>query len=367
MCEFFDRDLKGIDIQQTLALAATSLSTMASQADAKSKANKPIPGPSSTGEKNERDTSEDSSAGTVNNLQHVVNVRGLALLEEYCCAFRPVDGDRDPSIPGGSSDNSGTFPASGSGSVFSTGSAAAMAKEQHDRYRSSLPSPSHEKMKNKKLVSRAASTTRNLSIAMHMTSAATSAAGSAVRAYGASYFKGNHENEKSNRSPGSSSLQMSLSSHPLLEELTEMILTSSNINSKNVDMLVAVERVCVMLGGCRVTFCKSGKDRTGMAVTYEQSRQLGERFGCGQSTQRILKDANIMRYTFFSVSSYLIFSFGWSTFNDFCNLDKEMKNLFNGVLFFCFVRILSVQHFIFMHSYLPCYKRHPLKKRNMKI
>ena len=163
-----------------------------------------------------------------------------------------------------------------------------------------------KKMKNSKHVSRAASTTRNLSIAMHMTSAATSAAGSAVRAYGASYFKGNHENEKSNRSPGSSSLQMSLSSHPLLEELTEMILTSSNINSKNVDMLVAVERVCVMLGGCRVTFCKSGKDRTGMAVTYEQSRQLGERFGCGQSTQRILKDANIMRYTFFFVSSYLI-------------------------------------------------------------
>ena len=271
---------------------------MASQADAKSKASKSTPGPNSTrekNEKNERDISEDASASTVNNLQYVVNVRGLALLEEYCCAFRPVDGDRESSIPGTSGDNSGIFAASGSGSAFSSGSAAAMAKEQHDRYRSSLPSPSHEKMKNLKHVSRAASTTRNLSIAMHMTSAATSAAGSAVRAYGASYFKGNNENGKSNRSPGSNSVQMSLSSHPLLEELTEMILSSSSINSKNVDMLVAVERVCVMLGGCRVTFCKSGKDRTGMAVTYEQSRQLGERFGCGQSTQRILKDANIMR------------------------------------------------------------------------
>jgi hypothetical protein len=62
--------------------------------------------------------------------------------------------------------------------------------------------------------------------------------------------------------------------HPIVQELSETILLSSK-NQKNVDLLVDVERACLMLEGCRVTFCKSGKDRTAMAVTFEQSRQLG--------------------------------------------------------------------------------------------
>lgn len=82
--------------------------------------------------------------------------------------------------------------------------------------------------------------------------------------------------------------------HPLMCHLHELIL-SSNLGDKNVEMLVEAERLCLMLGGSRVTFCKSGKDRTGMACTLEQSRQLGERFGCGMSTSRLLRDANIMR------------------------------------------------------------------------
>ena len=260
--------LQGIDIQQTLALAATSFSAMASK-------------PSSAS------TDKDSSSGAatedptvMRNLQYVVNVRGLALLEEYCCQFRPIDGDRDGS--------------NGSGGAPFEPSAAAAAKEQHDKYRSSLPSPTQRGRQ-----TRAAATTRNLTMAMHLTSAATSAAGSAVRAYGASYFKNSADTERGARTTTSSlnpNSPQSLPSHPLLEELTETVLSSSNIHSKNVDLLVAVERVCVMLGGCRVTFCKSGKDRTGMAVTYEQSRQLGERFGCGQSLERVLRDANLMRY-----------------------------------------------------------------------
>ena len=91
---------------------------------------------------------------------------------------------------------------------------------------------------------------------------------------------------------GSSEL---LDTHPLLLDLKDAILTPENLLSKNVDMLVAAERVCVLLGGCRITFCKSGKDRTGMAVTYEQSRQLGERFGCGVSNARVLRDSRVMR------------------------------------------------------------------------
>ena len=82
--------------------------------------------------------------------------------------------------------------------------------------------------------------------------------------------------------------------HPMCKTLYDTILTSS-LTLKNVDLLIEVERLVVMLGGCRVTFCKSGKDRTGMALTLEQSRQLGERYGCGMGQARILKDANLMR------------------------------------------------------------------------
>eukprot|EP00602_Paraphysomonas_sp_CaronLab_P006429 CAMPEP_0185030682 /NCGR_PEP_ID=MMETSP1103-20130426/17681_1 /TAXON_ID=36769 /ORGANISM="Paraphysomonas bandaiensis, Strain Caron Lab Isolate" /LENGTH=1178 /DNA_ID=CAMNT_0027565895 /DNA_START=347 /DNA_END=3883 /DNA_ORIENTATION=- len=82
--------------------------------------------------------------------------------------------------------------------------------------------------------------------------------------------------------------------HPLTGVL-EQLIQNTNPNSKNVEMLIEVERICRMLGGCRTTFCKSGKDRTGMAVTLEQSRLLGENFDCGQSAERIIKDASIMR------------------------------------------------------------------------
>lgn len=81
--------------------------------------------------------------------------------------------------------------------------------------------------------------------------------------------------------------------HSLLRELDDNIRWSTQ--AKNVEMLQAAERVCVLLGGMRVTFCKSGKDRTGMVVTLEQSRQLGERFHCGTDQARLLRDATIMR------------------------------------------------------------------------
>ena len=82
--------------------------------------------------------------------------------------------------------------------------------------------------------------------------------------------------------------------HMMCRRLDEYV-RYSNVNSKNVEMLLEAERICLLLNGLRVTFCKSGKDRTGMAVTLEQSRILGERFSCGNSHARILRDANVMR------------------------------------------------------------------------
>lgn len=80
--------------------------------------------------------------------------------------------------------------------------------------------------------------------------------------------------------------------HPFVSDFET---TLRNPSKMNVDILHEVEKISVMLGGCRVTFCKSGKDRTGMAVTLDQSRQLSEIFGLESSSDRVIRDANLMR------------------------------------------------------------------------
>ena len=99
----------------------------------------------------------------------------------------------------------------------------------------------------------------------------TSVASAAIREYGVRLYNKQGEGEGTGTEylvTGSETGDAPLSE--VLNDLSETILSSGNVISKNVDLLVAVERVCVALAGCRVTFCKSGKDRTGMAVTYEQ-------------------------------------------------------------------------------------------------
>lgn len=80
--------------------------------------------------------------------------------------------------------------------------------------------------------------------------------------------------------------------HPFVSDFEA---TLRNPSKMNVDILHEVEKISVMLGGCRVTFCKSGKDRTGMAVTLDQSRQLSEIYGLENNNDRVIKDANLMR------------------------------------------------------------------------
>ncbi|RYY72287.1 hypothetical protein EON63_21160 [archaeon] len=45
--------------------------------------------------------------------------------------------------------------------------------------------------------------------------------------------------------------------HPLAQPLYEALRDVQAL--KNVDLLFEVERLCVLLGGCRITFCKSGE------------------------------------------------------------------------------------------------------------
>ncbi|CAM9617592.1 unnamed protein product, partial [Phaeothamnion confervicola] len=65
--------------------------------------------------------------------------------------------------------------------------------------------------------------------------------------------------------------------HPLLREL-EKAVTSQQLNAKNYAVLLASAAAVRAAGGARVTFCKSGKDRTAMSVTLEESMLVAQRF-----------------------------------------------------------------------------------------
>ena len=94
--------------------------------------------------------------------------------------------------------------------------------------------------------------------------------------------------------PTDSSPIASKGSHPSLGALARTIRNTSPLE-KDVQMLVEIEQVGHLLDGLRVSFCKSGKDRTGMAVTLEQTRFIGNAYGCGTSDDILYKNASVMR------------------------------------------------------------------------
>jgi hypothetical protein len=61
--------------------------------------------------------------------------------------------------------------------------------------------------------------------------------------------------------------------HPKLVDMMNS-LRDSNAHAQQVAFLLEIERASEVCRGCSVTFCKSGKDRTGMVVTYRQARKV---------------------------------------------------------------------------------------------
>ena len=82
--------------------------------------------------------------------------------------------------------------------------------------------------------------------------------------------------------------------HPTLQALSRTIHITSALE-KDIQMLLEIEQVAYLLDGLRVSFCKSGKDRTGMAVTLEQTRFLGNGYKCGTSDEQLYTHASTMR------------------------------------------------------------------------
>ncbi|CEG50385.1 Inositol-polyphosphate 4-phosphatase [Plasmopara halstedii] len=79
----------------------------------------------------------------------------------------------------------------------------------------------------------------------------------------------------------------------LLQQIEHQILSCTNQYKKNVTLLMDTSDFCRALGGARVTCCKSGKDRTAMSVTLEQTRLLWKEM---QSFQNLRLCANMRLY-----------------------------------------------------------------------
>ena len=57
-----------------------------------------------------------------------------------------------------------------------------------------------------------------------------------------------------------------LTIHPICRQLNNILQITHTKSHKNVDLLAEIESISLLLNACRVTFCKSGKDRTGKIV-----------------------------------------------------------------------------------------------------
>lgn len=80
--------------------------------------------------------------------------------------------------------------------------------------------------------------------------------------------------------------------HPSLSSLHSHILSSAG--RMNHSILDEAATIAQQLGGGGVVFCKSGKDRTAMHVTYKQA-QFAARYRDNNNMQAILRDATLMR------------------------------------------------------------------------
>jgi hypothetical protein len=80
--------------------------------------------------------------------------------------------------------------------------------------------------------------------------------------------------------------------HPSLASLHSHILSSAG--RMNHSILDEAATIAQQLGGGGLVFCKSGKDRTAMHVTYKQA-QFAARYRDNNDYQAILRDAHLMR------------------------------------------------------------------------
>lgn len=107
----------------------------------------------------------------------------------------------------------------------------------------------------------------------------------------------------------------------MLDTLETTVRQSATGSRKAVEVLSQSAKLVRMLGGARLTMCKSGKDRTSMSVTLEQTYVLQQRFSVpnrartstlealrtsGTRRQNARKNVGVPRFAFNALQSELL-------------------------------------------------------------
>ncbi len=98
----------------------------------------------------------------------------------------------------------------------------------------------------------------------------------------------------------------------LLDQLHEAVIVStSNPYDKHVDVLLRSSAIGRQIGGTVAILCKSGKDRTSMGVTLENSRSLVEDLGVlnGQEVCQLMRAQGVRRMNVYANTGQSMFAF----------------------------------------------------------
>jgi len=98
----------------------------------------------------------------------------------------------------------------------------------------------------------------------------------------------------------------------LCKELNKTVqVTVNSPNEKNVNILLNASRIGRYISGCMSILCKSGKDRTSMSVTLEQSRYLVESSEVqhGKDLCRVMRRHGVRRMNVWANTGQSLYAF----------------------------------------------------------
>lgn len=98
----------------------------------------------------------------------------------------------------------------------------------------------------------------------------------------------------------------------LLDQLKEAVqISQQNPYEKHVDVLLKSSSICRQMVGCIAVLCKSGKDRTSMGVTLEQTRSLVEDLGILNAPEicQLMRQQGVRRMNVYANTGQCMFAF----------------------------------------------------------
>lgn len=105
-----------------------------------------------------------------------------------------------------------------------------------------------------------------------------------------------------------------------------------NANEKNVNVLLKTSDLCRFLNGMHGVLCKSGKDRTSMAVTLEQARYLCSSHGVvsGKKSAEIMRRHGVRRHNVWANTGQRNFAFNGINYTSLPKCFKPPAGCYSG-------------------------------------